>query len=220
MAGVDGVEAEKLAESAVEKTEGVGDETAELVWEMAGDRTIGDTGCMGAKWVAPPDWRRLPLPESGDGRFGAVGTLDARAGKERRLLVLECLSDESAGDVCLVGAKWVGPVGCASSRRDNGDGFLSAVAAREILEGSVLRLLNRGEGLLTMSALNWNGSGGGAGSDGRVARDGRLLLLLNSGLGTSSPAGAGAGALNWNMGWPTISISGFEGVAGSDFRYW
>ena len=31
VAGVDGVDAAKLAESAVEKTEGVGEETAELV---------------------------------------------------------------------------------------------------------------------------------------------------------------------------------------------
>jgi len=154
VAGVDGVDAEKLAESAVEKTDGVGDETAELVCEITGDRTIGDTGCMGAKWVAPPDWRRLPLPESGEGLFGAVGTLDALAGKERRLLVFESLDDKSPGDVCFVGAMWVGPVGCASSLRDKGDGFLSAAAAREILEGSVFLLLNRGDGLLTMSALN------------------------------------------------------------------
>lgn len=65
MAGVEGLDGQKLAES--EKTDGDGDDATELpLLEMTGERTIGDSGCTGAERVGPGR-RALPLPESGDG---------------------------------------------------------------------------------------------------------------------------------------------------------
>lgn len=75
-------------------------------------------------------------------------------------------------------------------------------------------LLNSGEGLLTMSAVNWKGSGG---REGRWAREGSELLRLKSGLGTRS-----VWEPNSNMGGPLRSgVVVSEGVWGSDgFLYW
>lgn len=63
----------------------------------------------------------------------------------------------SFGDVVVVGVKagkWVGSGGCASSLRDSGDGLRSVVVARRTRDGRVFLLLNRGDGLFTMSELN------------------------------------------------------------------
>jgi hypothetical protein len=132
------------------------------------------------------------------------------------VLVLGSLRD-SACDVGSLGVVWVGAEeGGASSLRDSGDGFLSAATARRTLDGSVFLLPNSGVGLLTMSSgLNWKGSDGRDGSDGRFDRDGNELLLLKSGLGDISVCSP-----KWNMGGPFFSISGFSvGVVGSDFLY-
>jgi hypothetical protein len=53
----------------------VGDEATELVWEVTGDSTMGDGGWKGANWEGPGR-RRLPFPESGDGRFGVEAMTD------------------------------------------------------------------------------------------------------------------------------------------------
>lgn len=97
----------------------------------------------------------------------------------------------------------MGPGVCAL---DSGEGPFFAVAWRESRGGSVFLLLNKGDGLLTMSDGSWNGWD---------ECDGSVLLLLNSGLGTSS-----LWEPKWYMGGPTISISGFfAGVGGNDLRY-
>jgi hypothetical protein len=61
-AGVEGVDEQKLSTS-VEQSDGVGEETVELVLDITGDRIIGDGGSMGAKRVGPGT-RALPFPQS------------------------------------------------------------------------------------------------------------------------------------------------------------
>jgi hypothetical protein len=63
VAGVEGVDEQKLSTS-VEQSDGLGEETTELLFEMVGDRMIGDGGSKEAKRVGP-DTRTLPLPHSG-----------------------------------------------------------------------------------------------------------------------------------------------------------
>ncbi len=217
MAGVEGLDTQKLADS--EKTDGDGDEATELL-EMTGDRTMGDTGSTGAKRVGPGR-RTLPLPESGDGLlmsttrapWGLCGVVNC--GLLALVLGLAVVLGSlrgSAGDVGSLEVVWVASDGRTSSRRDNGDGFLSAAAARRTLDGSVFLLLNKGDGLLMMSALNWKGSDGRDGTEGRHDRVGSELLLAKSGLGTNSVCSP-----KWNMGGPFISISCFSvGVVGGD----
>ena len=62
-AGVEGVDEQKLSMS-VEQSDGVGEETMELVLDITGDRIIGDGGSMGINRVGP-DTRTLPFPQSG-----------------------------------------------------------------------------------------------------------------------------------------------------------
>jgi hypothetical protein len=50
--GVEGVDEQKLSTS-VRQSDGVGDETVELVCEVTGDRMIGDGGSMEVKRVGP-----------------------------------------------------------------------------------------------------------------------------------------------------------------------
>lgn len=213
MAGVDGLDAEKLAAS--EKTDGDGDEVAELL-EMTGDSTIGDGGSTGANRVGPGR-RALPLPESGDGLLMSTtrGVLCGVANCDLVVfafgfgVVLGSLRG-SAGDVGSLVVVWADCDDRTPSPRDNGDGFLSAATARRTLDGSVFLLPNKGVGLLTMSsALNWKGSDGRDGSDGRTDCDGSELLLAKRGLGTNSVCPP-----KWNMGGPFISISGFSGSFG------
>lgn len=222
MAGVDGLDTQKLADS--EKTDGDGDEVAELL-EMTGDSTIGDGGSTGANRVGPGR-RTLPLPESGDGLLMSTtrGVLCGVANCDfvdfalGFGVVLGSLRG-SAGDVgSLVVVVWADSDDRTSSLRDNGDGFLSAATARRTFDGSVFLLPNKGVGLLTMSsALNWKGSDGRDGSDGRTDCEGSELLRAKRGLGTNSVCPP-----KWNMGGPFISISGFSvsgssaGVVGGD----
>jgi hypothetical protein len=168
VAGVEGLDAQKLADS--EKTDGDGDDATELLLlEITGDRTIGDTGSTGAKRVGPGR-RTLPLPESGDGLLmsttrtpgylcgvvnGALLVLLLGLGVVLVLALALGSLRGSAGDVGSLRVVWVGAEGGASSLRDSGDGFLSAATARRTLDGSVFLLPNNGVGLLTMSsALN------------------------------------------------------------------
>lgn len=70
---------------------------------------------------------------------------------------LGALGGCSFGDVVVEGVKaekWVGSGGCASSLRESGDGLRSVVVARRTRDGRVFLLLNRGDGLFTMSELN------------------------------------------------------------------
>lgn len=225
MAGVEGLDAQKEAES--EKTDGDGDEATELLLlEMTGDRTIGDTGSAGVKRVGPGR-RTLPLPERGDGLLMSTTRTPGYLCGVAKGALLELLLGlgvvlvlgsfrASAGDVGSLGVVWVGAEGGASSLRESGDGFLSAATARRTLDGSVFLLPNNGVGLLTMSSgLNWKGSDGRDGSDGRVDFEGNELLLLKSGLGDSSVCPP-----KWNMAGPFISISDLcAGVVGSDLLY-
>lgn len=282
--GVDGAEAEKLAAS--EKTEGVGDEATELVWEVTGDSTVGDAGWKGANWLGPGR-RTLPLPESGDGRFGVeavrnegvdgvgfggvvfVGIAFEGAGLDGVAIVgtgggglvgggiawkifggkgfgfdgvalnrvgcglvvvvlmvvvmVDRVGGCSFGDVgggIKAEGWWVGSGGCASSLWDSGEGFRSEAMARRTRGGSVFLLLKSGEGLLTMSELNWKGSGGLAGRDDPEGSEllllGMELLLLKSGWGTRSVSEPKV-----NMGGPIMSTSGFSaGAVVSGFLYW
>lgn len=282
--GVDGAEAEKLAAS--EKTEGVGDEATELVWEVTGDSTIGDAGWKGAIWLGPGR-RTLPFPESGDGRFGVeavrdegvdgvvlVGITLEGAGFDGVAIVgtgggglvgggiawkifggkgfgfdgvafdrvgcglvvvavvvvvmvvvmvgnraSGCSSGDVGGDMMAEGW-WVGSGGCASSLWDSGEGFRSEAMARRTRGGSVFLLLKSGEGLLTMSELNWKGSGGLTGRDDPEGSEllllGMELVLLKSGWGTRSVSDPKV-----NMGGPVMSMSGLpSGAVVSGFLYW
>jgi hypothetical protein len=120
---------------------------------------------------------------------------------------------------------WVGSSGgCASSLWDSGEGLRSEVVARRTRGGSVLRRLNRGDGLLTMSELNWKGSGGREGRDDREGSEllllGSELLRLKSGLGTRSGCDPKV-----NMGGAARSVmstSGFSGAGSTvwGFLYW
>jgi hypothetical protein len=136
--------------------------------------------------------------------------------------VVEIVGGCSFGDVGggIKAEGWVGSGGSASSLRDSGEGFRSEAVARRTRDGSVFLLLNRGDGLLTMSELNWKGSGGRVGRDDREGSEllllGIELLLLKSGWGTRSV---------WdpkvNKGGPFMSTSGFwAGVVVSGFLYW
>jgi hypothetical protein len=146
---------------------------------------------------------------------------------------VDVAGDRIMGEVGSTGAKWISPGGRASPWLDSGkglfstlawragfefdgsefcllhsdNGLLSAVAKRLDLEGSVLLLLNDSDGLFSsMVVACWKNSAA------------NVMLLLNSGLGTSSISNVKAPSISIGLA-SSCSASSF-GMGGSDFRGW